>query len=74
MVTIIHLLLTILDLWGMVTRMGDVEIVSKACKAIDPGNVHGFGKRTGHHNGAPWWVDASGLSQVGWGARVLDSA
>jgi len=26
-------------------RMGDVEIISKPCKAIDPGNVHGFGKR-----------------------------
>lgn len=26
-------------------RMGDLEIVSRPCKAIDPGNVHGFGKR-----------------------------
>jgi hypothetical protein len=25
--------------------MGDLEIVSRPCKAIDPGNVHGFGKR-----------------------------
>ncbi|OLQ10887.1 hypothetical protein AK812_SmicGene5360 [Symbiodinium microadriaticum] len=26
-------------------RLGDVEIQSRPCKALDPGNVHGFGKR-----------------------------
>ena len=27
-------------------RIGDLEVLSRPCKVIDPGNVHGFGKRT----------------------------
>ena len=34
-------------------RMGDVEIISKPCKAIDPGNVHGFGKRSRQEPSTP---------------------
>ncbi|CAK9040405.1 unnamed protein product [Durusdinium trenchii] len=26
-------------------RIGDLEVLSRPCKVIDPGNVHGFGKR-----------------------------